>query len=128
KTAQRMAANGLVRLSFVKIDSQGCVDINDLERLLNTPDKTFVSLMHGNNEIANLLPLEKVSALCEKFNAVFHSDTVQTMGHYRFDVQATPIHFLNASAHKFRGPKGVGFIYVNKSVKANPEITGGGQE
>jgi cysteine desulfurase len=84
--------------------------------------------MHGNNEIANLLPLQTVGELCQKYGAVFHSDTVQTMGHYRFDLQKLPIHFINAAAHKFHGPKGVGFIYINKNVKINPDLTGGGQE
>lgn len=128
KTAQKMADLGLAKLSLVRLDNKGSVDLADLERLLNTGEKTFVSLMHGNNEIGNLLPLKEVSELCEKYDAVFHSDTVQTMGHYRFDVQTTQIHFLNASAHKFHGPKGVGFIYVKRTIKANPEITGGGQE
>jgi cysteine desulfurase len=84
--------------------------------------------MHANNEIANLLNLKEVSALCLSHNAILHSDTVQTMGHYAFDMQDLHIHFLNASAHKFHGPKGVGFIYINKKVKINPDITGGGQE
>ncbi len=128
KTAQKMADLGLAKLSLVRLDTNGSVDLADLERLLSNGQKTFVTLMHGNNEIGNLLPLKEVSALCEKYDAVFHSDTVQTMGHYPFDVQATPIHFLNASAHKFHGPKGVGFIYVKRSVKANADITGGGQE
>jgi cysteine desulfurase len=128
KTAEIMSKQEGVKLSLVKLDNKGEIDLGDLERLLATNEKSFVSLMHGNNEIANLLPLEVVSALCEKYGAVLHSDTVQTMGHYRFDLQKLPIHFLNASAHKFHGPKGVGFIYINKKVKINPEITGGGQE
>jgi len=128
KTAEIMSKQQGVKLSLVKLDAKGDVDLSNLEHLLATNEKSFVTLMHGNNEIANLLPLEAVSALCEKYGAVLHSDTVQTMGHYRFDLQRLPIHFLNASAHKFHGPKGVGFIYVNKKVKINPEITGGGQE
>ena len=128
KTAEIMSKQEGVKLSLVKLDDKGDIDLRDLEYLLATHEKSFVTLMHGNNEIANLLPLEEVSALCEKYGAVLHSDTVQTMGHYRFDLQKLPIHFLNASAHKFHGPKGVGFIYVNKKVKINPEITGGGQE
>jgi cysteine desulfurase len=128
KTAEIMSKQQGVKLSLVKLDEKGDIDLINLEHLLATHEKSFVTLMHGNNEIANLLPLEAVSALCEKYGAVLHSDTVQTMGHYRFDLQKLPIHFLNASAHKFHGPKGVGFIYVNKKVKINPEITGGGQE
>ncbi len=128
KTAELMSQKLGLKLSLVKLDSKGDVDLSDLESLLATNEKSFVTLMHGNNEIANLLPLEAVSVLCEKYGAVLHSDTVQTMGHYRFDLQKLPIHFLNASAHKFHGPKGVGFIYVNKKIKIQPEITGGGQE
>ena len=128
KTAQIMSKEFDLKLSLVKLDSSGNVDLEDLENLLASNDKSFVSLMHGNNEIANLLPLKQVSSLCEKYDAILHSDTVQTMGHYPFDLQDLHIHFINASAHKFHGPKGVGFIYVNKKVKINPDITGGGQE
>jgi cysteine desulfurase len=128
KTAEVMSKQQGLKLSLVKLDSNGDVDLNDLENLLAHHEKSFVTLMHGNNEIANLLPLKTVSELCEKYGAILHSDTVQTMGHYPFDLQNLSIHFLNASAHKFHGPKGVGFIYVNKKIKINPDITGGGQE
>lgn len=128
KTAQKMADLGLIKLSLVQLNDEGVVDLDSLENLLASNEKSYVSLMHGNNEIGNLLPLKTVSDLCHKYGAIFHSDTVQTMGHYAFDVQATPVHFLNASAHKFHGPKGIGFIYVNRSLKVNADITGGGQE
>jgi cysteine desulfurase len=128
KTAQKMADENKVKLSLVKLKENGDIDLIHLEELLATNPKSYVTLMHGNNEIGNLLPLDEVSALCEKYNAVFHSDTVQTMGHYAFDLQKTKFHFLNASAHKFHGPKGIGFMYVNKQVKINADITGGGQE
>ena len=128
KTAQMMEEQGRARLSLVPLNQDGHVNLVDLERLLQSPEKSFVTLMHGNNEIANLLPLKEVAELCSKYNAVFHSDTVQTMGHYRFDLAATPIHFLNASAHKLHGPKGVGFIYINKHIKGHADVTGGGQE
>lgn len=128
KTAQMMEAQGRAKLSLVQLNPDGHVNLSDLERLLQSPEKSFVTLMHGNNEIANLLPIKEVSALCSKYNAVFHSDTVQTMGHYRFNLAETPIHFLNASAHKFHGPKGVGFIYINKLIKGHADVTGGGQE
>jgi len=128
KTAELMSNQHGIKLSLVNLDSKGRVDLQHLETLLASHDKSFVTLMHGNNEIANLLPLQDVSVLCEKYDAVFHSDTVQTMGHYTFDLSKLHIHFLNASAHKFHGPKGVGFIYINKKVKINPNITGGGQE
>ncbi|HEY8403610.1 MAG TPA: cysteine desulfurase family protein [Flavobacteriales bacterium] len=128
KTAHTMEEQGLAKLSLVRLNQDGSVNLEHLEELLANNEKSYVSLMHGNNEIGNLLPLEKVSALCKQYGAIFHSDTVQTMGHYKFDLQAVPVDFLNASAHKFHGPKGVGFIYVNKNLKINPDITGGGQE
>jgi cysteine desulfurase len=128
KTAEIMAKQFGLKLSLVKLDAAGNVDMQHLENLLSTNEKSFVTLMHANNEIANLLNLKEVSALCQSHNAILHSDTVQTMGHYAFDMQDLHIHFINASAHKFHGPKGVGFIYINKKVKINPDITGGGQE
>lgn len=117
-----------VKISYVKLDSNGAVDLNDLERLLQGDEKKIVSLMHANNEIATLLPIKKVSELCKKYGACFHSDTVQTMGHYAFDLQELDIDFLTCAAHKFHGPKGIGFLYVNKKTKANALIHGGAQE
>jgi cysteine desulfurase len=128
KTAQLMQSKGLAKLSLVKLDAVGNVDMEDLELLLTTHPNSFVTLMHANNEIGNMISLKAVGELCHKYDAYFHSDTVQTMGHYAINLAETPIHFLNASAHKFHGPKGVGFMYVNKQVKINPDITGGGQE
>lgn len=127
-TAEAIQAEGLARVSYVKLDEKGTVDLADLERLLNTEDKTLVSLMHANNEIATLLPLKEVSTLCRKYNAYFHSDTVQTMGHYAFDLKELDIDFITCAAHKFHGPKGIGFLYVNKNVKAEALIHGGAQE
>jgi cysteine desulfurase len=128
KTAQKFSEAGRARLSLVNLDSRGNVDLGHLEVLLATQTNSYVTLMHGNNEIGNLLPLKEVSDLCKKYNACFHSDTVQTMGHYQFDLSSLNMHFINASAHKFHGPKGIGFIYMNKNVKGNAEIIGGGQE
>jgi cysteine desulfurase len=128
KTAEVMSKQFGLKLSLVKLDQKGSVDLNDLERLLASNEKSFVTLMHGNNEIANLLPLKQVSDMCAKYGAILHSDTVQTMGHYPFNLDELDVHFVNASAHKFHGPKGVGFIYINKRIKINPDITGGGQE
>lgn len=128
KTAQKLQETGKIKLSYVQLTDNGSVDLQHLEILLATGSKSYVTLMHGNNEIGNLLPLKEVGELCAKYEAIFHSDTVQTMGHYSFDMKQLNIQFLNASAHKFHGPKGVGFIYVNRSVKANPDIIGGGQE
>jgi len=127
-TAEYIAQNPNIVLSYVKIDSKGNVDLQDLERLLKLEGKALVSLMHANNEIATLLPLEKVSALCKQYGAYFHSDTVQTMGHYAFDLQAIHIDFLTCAAHKFHGPKGIGFLYVNKYLKTSALIHGGAQE
>ena len=128
KTAQAYADKGLAKLSIVNLLPNGHIDLAHLEQLLASNEKSFVTLMHGNNEIANLLPLDKVGELCALYGAIFHSDTVQTMGHYKFDLNALKVHFINAAAHKFHGPKGVGFIYINKSIKVNGTITGGGQE
>lgn len=116
-------------VSYVKLDKNGNVDLTDLENILsNSNVKTLVSLMHANNEISTLLDLKKVSELTKKYNAYFHSDTVQTMGHYAFDLQALDIDFITCSAHKFHGPKGVGFLYVNRKNGVVSMIQGGGQE
>jgi len=128
-TAQELANAGKVKLEMVKLGLDGHVDLEDLEKLLsNSKDKTLVTLMHANNEIGNLLDLDLVGAMCEKYGALFHSDTVQTMAHYRFDLQKTHVDFLAASAHKFNGPKGVGFIYISNRNKLKPMFTGGSQE
>ncbi|MBL0049867.1 MAG: cysteine desulfurase [Bacteroidetes bacterium] len=127
-TLESLEKLGKIKLSFVNIDSKGVVDLTHLEELLKTNPRTFVSLMEANNEIGNLLPLKEVGELCEKYDAIFHSDTVQTMGHYVHDLQAIKIHFITCAAHKFHGPKGVGFLYVNSKIKINPLIHGGSQE
>jgi cysteine desulfurase len=128
KTAEHLSKKYKIQLSIVDLTSDGSVDMEHLEVLLATHGRSFVSLMHANNEIGNMISLEEVGQLCAKYNALFHSDTVQTMGHFPIHTDRLNIHFLNASAHKFHGPKGVGFIYVNKSLKINATITGGGQE
>jgi cysteine desulfurase len=128
KTAQHLSETHKVQLSIVELQADGSIDMEHLEVLLATHGRSFVSLMHANNEIGNMISLLDVGNLCAKYNAIFHSDTVQTMGHYQIHTDQLHIHFLNASAHKFHGPKGVGFIYVNKNLKINPTITGGGQE
>lgn len=128
KTAELLCDCDDLNLHLVKLTADGSVDLNHLEEILKVNPKAFVSLMHGNNEIGNLLPLQQVSDLCEKYNAIFHSDTVQTMGHYEFDLSQLKIHFLTCAAHKLHGPKGIGFLYINKTVKIKALITGGGQE
>ena len=127
-TVAHLVRKNKVSVDYVNLDKSGVVDVHHLESLLSKNKNTLVSLMHGNNEIGNLLNLEKVSTLCQKNNALFHSDTVQTIGHYNFDLQKTKIDFLTCSAHKLHGPKGVGFLYVNKEVNITPLIHGGSQE
>lgn len=116
------------RVDYVKLDKQGHIDYNDLERLLQDGEKTLVSLMHSNNEIGTLLSLERVAELCTKYGAYFHSDTVQTIGYYPFDVQRVKVHFQTGSAHKFHGPKGIGFVYISSEAALQPYIDGGAQE
>ncbi len=117
------------KVSYVKLLPNGHVDLVDLERLLaSTEDKTLVTLMHANNEIGNLLDIQAVGGLCKLYNAIFHCDTVQTVGHYPIDLRNTPVHFITAAGHKFHGPKGVGLLYINENVRINPLVHGGGQE
>ncbi|WP_347174422.1 cysteine desulfurase family protein [Polaribacter uvawellassae] len=115
---------------FVDVDKNGDIDLKHLDELLEThqTDKCLVSLMYVNNEIGNLLALNKVSEICKKHNALFHSDTVQAIGHYQIDLQKTQIDFIAASAHKFHGPKGVGFAYFKKGFGIQPMLHGGDQE
>ncbi|MBN9293840.1 MAG: cysteine desulfurase [Flavobacteriia bacterium] len=118
-----------VLVSYVRLDDKGHVNLNHLEQLLAaSTEKTLVSLMHANNEIGTLLPLKKVSELTRQYNALFHSDTVQTMGHYTFDLQDLDIDFITCAAHKFHGPKGIGFLYANRKNTIEPMIHGGAQE
>ena len=127
-TLETLAKRKIIKLSYVRLDEFGHVDLQHLEELLAANPKSFVSLMHANNEIGNLLPIKKVGELCKKYAAFFHSDTVQTVGHYDFNLQDIPVDFITCAAHKFHGPKGVGFLYINNSVKINPFINGGSQE
>jgi cysteine desulfurase len=127
-TLQALEKSGVIKLSYVNIDSKGSVDYKHLEELLSTNERSFVSLMHANNEISTLTDLEVVGDLCEQYNAIFHCDTVQTMGHYPHDLSKLKVHFLVCAAHKLHGPKGVGFLYINHAVKINPLIFGGSQE
>jgi cysteine desulfurase len=128
-TAEALAKGPLpYTLSKVYVDDQGVLDMAHLQELLKSNSSTLVSLMHGNNEIGNLNDIDAISALCKEYQACFHSDTVQTMGHYRIDVQNTPVHYIVGSAHKFHGPKGIGFIYVNAAHPIKPLLYGGPQE
>jgi cysteine desulfurase len=115
-------------VSFVDVDSKGNVDYGHLEELLKNKPRSFVSLMHANNELGTLTDIDRVGDLCEQYNAIFHCDTVQTMGHYRHDVRKLKAHFIVCAAHKLHGPKGVGFLFVNHTVKISPLMYGGAQE
>jgi cysteine desulfurase len=113
----------------LKLDDKGQVNLDDLAQLLKDGDqKTLVSLMHANNEIGTMIDLNRVGDLCAEAGAYFHSDTVQTMGYYPIDVEKTKISFLTGAAHKFYGPKGVGFIYINSDNMIRPFVDGGSQE
>ncbi|MBK8557290.1 MAG: cysteine desulfurase [Lewinellaceae bacterium] len=119
-----------VAVEWFNVDHQGKIDPAELDRLLAAQPgvKTLVTLMHANNEIGTMIDLEAVAAVCKTHDAYFHTDTVQTIGHFPINVSQTPIHFLAGSAHKFHGPKGIGFVYINSDVHINPFIDGGGQE
>jgi cysteine desulfurase len=120
---------GAAEISFVKVLPNGHVDLTDLERLLSeSKEKCLVTLMHANNEIGNITDIEEVGKLCKKYKAIFHSDTVQTVGHYSFDIRKLSVHFITGAGHKFHGPKGVGMLYINENVKINPFMKGGSQE
>ena len=125
---QALAKAGEVELHYLKHDAQGRLDLGHLEELLAAQSRTFVSLMHGNNEIGNLNDIATIGEICARHDAVFHTDTVQTMGHYRHDAQQLKNHFLVGSAHKFHGPKGVGFLYTRSGMYVGPLIHGGSQE
>lgn len=127
-TLEDLATRNIIKLSLVKVDSKGNADLDHLEELLKNNERTFVSLMHGNNEIGTVLPLQQAGEICRKYDAVFHSDTVQTMGHFPHDLSKLPVDFITCAAHKFHGPKGVGFLYISSRVKIKPFITGGAQE
>ncbi len=118
-----------VEIVMVNLDKKGHFDLDHLELLLSDKNKkTLVSLMHANNEIGTLSDMSRISQLCEMYAAYYHSDTVQTVGHFPIDVSKTKISFLSGGAHKFHGPKGVGFVYINGDNMVKPMIHGGGQE
>lgn len=127
-TLEAMQNGGLIKLSYVEIDHKGNLNYNHLEELLSLNERSFVSLMHANNEIGTLTDIAAVGEICKKYNAIFHCDTVQTMGHYPINLQNLNVDFITCAAHKFHGPKGVGFLYINHNLKINPMIYGGAQE
>lgn len=127
-TLEELAQKGKIKLSLVNLTANGHINFNHLEELLKNNEHSLVSLMHANNEVGNLLDMSKVGELCEKYHALFHSDTVQTVAHYPLDLKKSKVHFITCAAHKFNGPKGVGFVYISSDVKIHPFITGGTQE
>jgi cysteine desulfurase len=128
-TVEYLKNRGEANLSYVQLLPNGHIDMEDLEHLLAaSEDKTLVTLMHANNEIGNITDIQAVGELCKLYNAIFHSDTVQTIGHFPFDLRNTAVHFITGAGHKFHGPKGTGLLYVNENVKIHPLIHGGGQE
>ena len=128
-TLESIAKCDNVKVSLLNVDELGRVDIDQLIHLLkDSTEKTLVSLMHANNEIGTMIDINKVSNICQEYNAYFHSDTVQTVGHFPIDVSTTKINFLSGAAHKFHGPKGVGFVYINGDSMLKPMIDGGAQE
>lgn len=129
RTVQYLQKQYNISVKYVEVDKNGSVVLSDLEKHLQaSTQKTLVSLMYVNNEIGNMLPINKVADVCKKHDAYFHSDTVQAIGHYQIDLQKTPIDFIVASAHKFHGPKGVGFAYIKKGISMRPILHGGEQE
>lgn len=127
-TLSELEKEGSIKLDLLNVDALGHVDLSQLEALLKRNPRTFVSLMHANNEIGTLADIKKIAKLCGDYNALFHTDTVQTMGHFVHDLSNLNVSFLAGAAHKFHGPKGVGFLYVNHRVKIKPFIHGGAQE
>jgi cysteine desulfurase len=128
-TVEHLHKRGEAAVSYVQVLPNGHIDIEDLEhKLASSADKTLVTLMHANNEIGNILDIHSVGELCKMYGAIFHSDTVQTIGHFPFDLRNTPVHFVTGAGHKFHGPKGVGLLYINENVRINPFIQGGSQE
>uniref|UniRef100_UPI004047224B cysteine desulfurase family protein n=1 Tax=Algoriphagus sp. TaxID=1872435 RepID=UPI004047224B len=127
-TLEMLAKKGKIQLSILDVNDKGEINMQQLESLLQANPKSLVSLMQGNNEIGNLNDLERIGTLARTYDAFFHSDTVQTMGHYAHDLSQLPVDALVAGAHKFHGPKGVGFLYVRKDKKIHPFIHGGAQE
>ena len=125
---QDLENNGIIKVSYIDIDKDGVVSLSHLKELLGDNPRTFVSIMHANNEIGTIQDLKKIGDICKEYDAIFHSDTVQTIGHFPFNMKESNVDFMAASAHKFHGPKGVGFIYISENIKINPLLRGGGQE
>lgn len=127
-TLENLEKLGKIKLSYVDVDGRGNVDYGHLNELLINNPQSLVSLMHANNEIGNITDIERVGIICREHKAIFHSDTVQTMGHYQHNLSELPLNAATGAGHKFHGPKGAGFMYVDKRNRIHPFIHGGGQE
>ena len=127
-TLQKLEKSGEIKLSYVRVDDRGNVNIEHLQQLLENNERSLVSLMHANNEIATLTDIAAIGEICEAYKAIYHCDTVQTIGHFKHDLSKLKVHFVVGAAHKLHGPKGVGFLYINHKVKIKPLIYGGSQE
>ncbi|MAM23393.1 cysteine desulfurase family protein [Croceibacter atlanticus] len=128
-TVQEMQDKHNVTVDYVNLKDCGSIDSSHLEELLgNSTEKTLVSLMHINNEVGNMLDIKAIAKLCKSHNALFHCDTVQSVGHFKLDFSEIPVDFTAVSAHKFHGPKGVGFAFIRKNSGLKPMIVGGSQE
>ena len=123
-----LAVEGKIKLSYIDIDENGVVSLSHLKELLANNPRTFVSIMHANNEIGTIQDIKAIGDICKEYNAIFHSDTVQTIAHFPFDMQKLNVDFMAASAHKFHGPKGVGFVYISENIQIKPLLRGGPQE
>src|SRR5690606_30179434 len=127
-TLEELAKTGKIHLDLLRVHTKANIDLGHLEELLANNPRTLVSLMHANNELGNLTDIQRVSEICQQYQAIFHSDTVQTMGHYPHNLSQMKIDFITGAGHKFHGPKGVGFLYINSNNKIKPLIFGGAQE
>ena len=127
-TLEDLERRNIIKILYVDIDSKGHINYDHLEKLISSNPKSIVSLMHGNNEIGNITEIERVAEMCNKNDSIFHSDTVQTIGHFNINLSSKNIHSIVGSAHKFHGPKGIGFMYINNKIKIPPYIIGGSQE
>ncbi len=125
---EELEKSGVIKLSYVEVNEKGQVSLSNLKELLESHPRTFVSILHANNEIGTIQDITAIGDICKEHNAIFHSDTVQTMAHYRYDLQKINIDFIAASAHKFHGPKGIGFVYISDNIKISPLLSGGSQE
>lgn len=127
-TLEDLEKNESLQIEYLNVDSEGTIDYSQLEQLLSEDIPTLVSLMHVNNELGNVLDLEKVGELCSSNNAFFHTDAAQSIGKFKFNLSQSNVHFLSGSAHKFHGPKGIGFLYIEGNTSISPILTGGAQE